>query len=190
MYMYLYVTGLDRTQHYVVECGELDADITRPDVWLVECQAEETETSSAAVTTDLDTTEEPATTLADGSITQRIHDASKDDSEEMALPYSLIGGHARTHPPFHVPLIPCSISICISVLATSSNDVLPSQILIKTITLSCHVTSNSDDVDIEGQTMMTSSKDLRGHYRFVSGAVAGGVVFLVIAVIVVLLLLR
>ena len=79
------MTGLDRTQRYLVVCGELNPDTTYPNSDVGQCQAEEAETTVILVT------EEITTASADGSITQRLQDANKDDSKEMTIPYSLIG---------------------------------------------------------------------------------------------------
>ena len=96
------VTGLDRTQQYRVVCGELD-NSTRPDSGVDQCQAEDAETTVVLVT------EELTTESADASVTERLEDTSQDDSNEMALPYSLIGVCAY---PSRVPLIALCIRVC------------------------------------------------------------------------------
>ena len=47
--IFIVLIGLYRTQRYLVVCGELDPDTTRPDSGVGQCQAEETETSSTEV---------------------------------------------------------------------------------------------------------------------------------------------
>ena len=43
------MTGLDRSQRYIVVCGELDPNTTYPNSDVGQCQAEEAETSSETV---------------------------------------------------------------------------------------------------------------------------------------------
>ena len=74
------MTGLERTQRYLVVCGELDPDSTRPDSGVGQCQAEEAETSSAAVSTE----EPTAPSEAAGG-------TSSNSKEKAALPSYVIG---------------------------------------------------------------------------------------------------
>ena len=88
------LTGLDRTQQYLVACGELDPYSTRPDSGVAQCQPEETETSSAAVTaTDLKDITESTTSFLDES--NSVLDKSSNSKQKSDLPSYGIGRLAR-----------------------------------------------------------------------------------------------
>ena len=74
------MTGLDRTQRYLVVCGELDSDTTFPNSRVDECQAAEVETSAAAVST-----------AVHGTVTDPVRGTSDTSRNKSPLPSFVIG---------------------------------------------------------------------------------------------------